>query len=207
MSKATVGTPDHETSQATVEDIVSMMDVGEPRKIALAEVTQATLKNNLGLQSSLVAPEIAAAQLRGERAKFEATFDASVTQGRTVSPQFYGERTIGVKNDSLTISPSLDVPLRTGGSVNLDWTVATQNFVTGGQAPAQGSAVSQPGISLEQPLLRGAGFAYNEASIVIAESNLGAERSAAQLLGALAETDVNKATRLNKLLSMEDGAP
>ena len=33
------------------------------------------------------------------------------------------------------------------------------------------------------------------------------ERSAAQLLGALAEADVNKATRLNKLLSTEGGVP
>ena len=164
----------------TIEAIIDLLDAGEPVKISLAEVTKATIQNNLDLQSSLVAPEIAAAQLRGEQAKFEATFTASVTQGRTVSPTFFGNETIGVKSDSTNFVPAMNVPLRTGGNLNLDWTVATQNNVTGFQ-PDQGTAISQPGITLEQPLLQGAGFAYNEASIVIAETTLGAERSDARL--------------------------
>lgn len=169
-----------EMTTRTIESIIDLLDAGEPAKISLAEVTKATIQNNLGLQSSLVAPEIAAARLRGEQAKFEATFTASVTQGRTVSPVFFGDETIGVKSDSTNLVPAVNVPLRTGGSLSLDWTVVTQNNITGFQ-PDQGTAVSQPGITLEQPLLRGAGFAYNEASIVIAETALGAERSDARL--------------------------
>lgn len=169
-----------EMTTRTIESIISLLDAGEPAKISLAEVTKATIQNNLGLQSSLVAPEIAAAQLRGEQAKFEATFTASVNQGRTISPTFFGDETIGVKSDSTNFVPAVNVPLRTGGNLSLDWTVVTQNNITGFQ-PDQGTATSRPGITLEQPLLQGGGFAYNEASIVIAETTLGAERSNARL--------------------------
>ncbi|MBK12216.1 MAG: hypothetical protein CL849_01655 [Crocinitomicaceae bacterium] len=177
---STPGNAENETSTRTIEAIVGLMDAGTPRKITLSEVTQSTIRSNLGLQSSLLAPEIAAAQLRGEQAKFEATFEASVNQGRTISPTFFPGETIGVKSDSTSFVPALNVPLRSGGTVNLDWTVATEDNITGIQ-PDEGNVVSQPGITLDQPLLRGAGFAYNEASIVIAESNFGAERSDARL--------------------------
>ena len=182
---ATLSTAEPESEPKTpagerIERIVTLMKTGQPRRIALAEVTQSTIRNNLGLQSALITPAIAAARVRAERAKFESTFEASVNQGRVVSPNFYGDRTIGVIEGSTSVQPSLNVPLRSGGEVVLDWTLATENFETDGQ-PDQGNAVSQPAISLEQPLLRGGGFAYNEASIVIAESALGAQRSAAQL--------------------------
>ena len=157
---------------AKVEKLLDLMSTGEPRGIGISEVRRSTIENNLAIQSSLVSPEVAAQQLRAERAKFESTFQASVSQSRTVDPSFYGNGTVDTETDVFTATPGLAVPLRSGGSVTLDWTVATDAYRTPG-APSSDVAESVPGISLQQPLLQGAGFEYNEASIVLAATQRG----------------------------------
>ncbi|MCP4835391.1 MAG: TolC family protein [Phycisphaera sp.] len=165
---------------AAIEGIISGLSEGHERNISLAQARRATLANNLGLQSALILPQIASQQLLAEEAKFQATFDASVTAQRVVTPVPAAE--IGLSNstaDMINLAPAVNVPLRTGGSIELDWTLSSQdtNFGDGSQL----SSSSAPGLRLEQPLLRGAGIAYNEASIVIAEANLGGQRSQAQV--------------------------
>ncbi|MAH64785.1 MAG: hypothetical protein CMJ27_14465 [Phycisphaerae bacterium] len=167
---------------AKVEQLLDLMSTGEPRGIGIADVRRSTIENNLAIQSSLVSPEVAAQQLRAERAKFESTFEASVTQSRTVNPTFYGNagQPPDTETNSFTATPGLAVPLRGGGSVTLDWTVSTDAFRTQG-TPTSEAAQSSPGISLQQPLLQGAGFEYNEASIVLAATQLGEANAQTQV--------------------------
>lgn len=165
---------------AAIESIIGGLSEGRDRDITLVQTRRATLANNLGLQSTLILPEIASQQLLAEEAKFQATFNASVTAQRVVSPVPAAQ--IGLSestSDTVNIAPAVNVPLRTGGSIDLDWTLSANNTNFGdGSQSFSGSA---PGLRLEQPLLRGAGIAYNEASIVLAEANLGEQRSQAQV--------------------------
>lgn len=182
-------------NEARFARIVEMVKIGEPTKIDLPTVRQRLLANNLGLQASLLGPEVATEQLRAEQAKFEATFALSAVRERNVSPQYYGDTAGDVRVDQWTIVPSLNVPLQTGGSINLDWTLGTSDY-QGDGATGNGSqkfSVAQPTIGLKQPLLRNAGFEYNEASIVLASANVGAQRSATQF------------AVINQLLSAEAG--
>jgi outer membrane protein len=174
-----------EKQSEKLSGIVALLKVGTPISIDLAQVRKATLENNLGLQSALIGPEIATEQLRAEQAKFQSTFTASVQQERTISPEWESTAvfTPGVQNE-LSVVPGLTVPLRTGGTVSLDWTVASSEFETLELGYGSYDAVtssSQPSISLSQPLLQGAGFDYNEASIVIAQASLGSQQGQAQL--------------------------
>jgi len=169
-------------AEADSDRLVALLRSGTPRPLALADVRTRTLANNLGIQATLLSPQVATQALRAEQAKFESTFTASVIDRRTVSPAYYGGPPINTESDALAIVPGLEVPLQTGGTVSLDWTLATQKFTTSDDTLGdQSFAYSQPSISLQQPLLRGAGIEYNQASIVLAEAQLGLERAAAQL--------------------------
>lgn len=174
------GDRDQEQHEAQMAHIVSMLKTGTPQHIELSSVRRSTLENNLGLQSSLLGPEIATEQLRAEQAKFESTFTASVQQQRTISRTYYGGAgLVDIETDSLSVVPGLTVPLRTGGTVSLDWTMGTRQYE--GSGATQASSMASPTISLQQPLLRTAGFDYNEASIVLAAANAGSQRGQAQL--------------------------
>ena len=162
-----------------VESILSLMSAGIPREIAISQVRRSTIENNLELQSSLVLPEIAAQQLRAERAKFQSTFTASVQQSRTIVPESTGP--VSLEEDQFQSVPALEVPLQSGGIVTLDWTITTEDISSSGVSSDQATTASSPGITFQQPLLRGAGVEYNEASIVIAGANLGVARAEAQV--------------------------
>ncbi len=178
---ADIGTDDDAGDQlARVESLVSLLATGASRGIDLAAVRRSTIENNLAIQSALVSPEVAAQGLRAERAKFESTFTAGITAQRTVNPAFYGDDTIDTETEVYSATPALQVPLRTGGTVVLDWTVATERNITP-VIEGQSFAGSSPGVSIEQPLLAGAGAEYNEASIVIAGTQLGMARAEAQV--------------------------
>ena len=166
---------DHESNLAR---IVTMLEPGEPMSIDLPAVRRSTLANNLGIQATLIGTDVASEELRAEEAKFQATFTASVEQQRTISPSYYGA-TSPTTSDRLVVNPGLNVPLRTGGMVSLDWSMGAASEDSDG-FPALDTASAQPEIRMTQPLLRGAGFDYNEASIVLASANLGAARGAAQ---------------------------
>lgn len=169
-----------EAAVARIEAMVSLLTTGKPRDIGLAEVRRSTIENNLRIQSSLILPRVAAQGVRAERAKFESTFTASVQQRRVVSPQYFGEL-FNVETEAFTAAPGLEVPLRSGGSVLLDWTVASSNNINGLTAEEDGFATSRPAVTLQQPLLKGAGVEYNEGSIVLADAALGGARAQAQV--------------------------
>ena len=161
-----------------VEGLLALMSTGEPRDLTLAQVRRSTIENNLSIQSSLILPKVASQQLRAEQAKFESTLTASVEQSRVVAPSTGLGPLVNAETDTFVAVPALEVPLRTGGSVSLDWTLSTTESQF--QNINDSFSGSQPGITFEQPLLRGAGLEYNEASIVIAGANLGVMRAEAQ---------------------------
>jgi outer membrane protein len=178
-AKKPSGTDAHLGSEAQLSHIVSMLRPGSPAEIDLQSVRRSTLANNLGLQASMLAPDVAAEELLAEQAKFQSTFTASVEQQSSLSPEYYGSSTVDVTSNSLTVTPGMTVPLRTGGSITLDWTMNAEQYIDG--ASDEAFTMVQPSISMTQPLLRGAGFDYNEASIVLASANLGSMRGEAQL--------------------------
>jgi outer membrane protein len=165
---------------ARVSDLLSRMSTGEPRDLDLVTVRRATIDNNLSIQSSLASPLIAEQQFFGERAKFQATFTASIIKSTITNPEFYGVEYIDVEGDSFGVTPGFEVPLRSGGTVQLDWSFGTEASRAAG-TPETEVATSQPTLQITQPLLRGAGIEYNEGSIAIAGAQLGMARSQAQL--------------------------
>ena len=121
-----VPTPDSDEAQVgRVEGLLALMSAGEPRELTLAQVRRSTIQNNLRIQSSLILPEVAAQQLRAEQAKFESTLTASVERSRIVAPDSAIGPLDEVETDTFTAVPTLEVPLRTGGRVSLDWTLSS----------------------------------------------------------------------------------
>ncbi len=176
----TPGSSSDAETMAAVSDLLSRMSIGEPRDLDLVTVRKATIDNNLSIQSSLVSPLIAEQQFMGETAKFEATFTASITKSVVTNPEYYGVDYIEVEGDSLSVAPGFEVPLRSGGTVQLDWSLSTEASRAPG-VPTTEVAISQPTLQITQPILRGAGTEYNEGSIAIAAAQLGMAQSQAQL--------------------------
>ena len=67
--------------------IAELAKTGETTSITLPETRRQTLQNNLSIQAVLLDPAIAKQAVRLQQAKFESTFNLSVTQTRTVGPQ------------------------------------------------------------------------------------------------------------------------
>ena len=174
--------------------IAELAKTGETTSITLPETRRQTLQNNLSIQAVLLDPAIAKQAVRLQQAKFESTFNLSVTQTRTVGPQFVPSKnnpptTFDSERTQFVAVPSVDVPLRSGGNLSVDWTTTTSL-----QSTAQGSssnAIVQPGVSITQPILRNAGYDYNESSIVIAQAGEARAEAATQysILSTLLEAE------------------
>jgi outer membrane protein TolC len=136
-------------------------------KMALEECRAVTLQNNLGLQSQLIAPAIAAASVDAEEAKFEASFYANTAFSATDTPgqqvkiadgTFFNSP--GSQYHNLNSSAGVQMPLRTGGT--LDFNLAdnrTHNLASTTNFDDDFT------FSLSQPLLKNAGQRVNMHSI------------------------------------------
>ncbi len=161
--------------------IAVLAKIGESMDITLLETRRQTLQNNLSIQAVLLDPAIAKQAVRLQQSKFESTFDLSVTQSRTVisipptqaSPEQTGEA------DQFIAVPSVNVPLRSGGNLSVDWTTSTGLQSSSGGGSTSNAAV-RPGVSITQPILRNAGYDYNESSIVIAQAGEARAEAATQ---------------------------
>jgi outer membrane protein TolC len=158
--------------------IAALAKAGESMDITLPETRRQTLQNNLSIQAVLLDPAIAKQAVRLQQAKFESTFNLSVTQSRTVAPLYNPPNSFTVESDLFVAVPSVNVPLRSGGNLSVDWTTATslQSETTSASSNAQ----VQPGVSITQPILRDAGYDYNESSIVIAQAGEARAEAATQ---------------------------
>lgn len=165
-----------------INRLIKVLEPGSKRDLSIAECRQATLNNNLDLQAQFIDPQIAQEVVREQQAKFESSFDLSVKTQRTINPAYnYGKGASVFKNDTLSAVPTLNVPLRTGGTVSLDWTVGAE--LTASSESSSIATVSQSDITLEitQPLLRDAWMDYNNASIVLAQAAVGSEEANTQV--------------------------
>lgn len=135
------------TTQATTQAAVEYT-------ITLEEVRQLALQNNLELKISRIAPTIARQGISEEEARFEAVFTTDVNYSLSDSPT--ASTLNGSSVRSLNITPGLQIPLRTGGTINLD--VPMNRFETDNQfSTLNPSYSSDVAASISQPLLRGGG--------------------------------------------------
>jgi outer membrane protein len=144
-------------SQPVTQRAVVSLTIEEARRLAL--------ENNLDLRVALVAPALARQTISAEEARFEAVFRTDASFATTDQPTSTALE--GSQGRVAALTPSLEIPLRTGGSINLSFPMSrseTDNtFST--LNPAYTSDLSA---SLTWPLLRGAGMAVNTAALRIA---------------------------------------
>ncbi len=137
-------------------------------ELSLARCRAWALADNLDLAASLVNPAIADAQVSAAEARFEWLLfgNAGYTElERPTSTLLEGTSTEGV-NGRLGVA----LPLRTGGTITLDY--GSNRFETDNSfATLNPSYDADAGVSLSQPLLRGAGVRVNTAPIHITRLN------------------------------------
>lgn len=123
------------------------------------------LANNLDLRVALVDPLIAGESLRAERAKFDAVFQPFARFRNDDRPTL--QTTSANQQEVLSLGAGVDIPLRTGGRVSVDY---AQSRTESGQAIFTASQLfsSDATVSISQPLLRNAGRGAATASIQIA---------------------------------------
>ena len=151
-------------------------DVNEAREVppkelelTLEECRALTLENNLDLKVQLINPALAAERVSEQEAQFEAAFYSNLIFSKTDTPvASFLDEISGSQVDYTSTNLGVQVPLRTGGTINFD--LADSRAKTGSIwsefDPSYGSDMS---VSISQPLLRGAGKRANTYAIRIAE--------------------------------------
>ncbi|MBC7772184.1 MAG: TolC family protein [Pyrinomonadaceae bacterium] len=170
LSKYVVPVPPEaqRSEPAEIQKPKSRFEGMESLELSLEKVRAATLENNMDLKVALVDPLIADESLRREEAKFEAVFRPGVRYREDDSPTL--NTTSSNQQNSLDFSAGVDIPLRSGGRVSVDFNEGmreTNNpFVTLNSSYTSGLA-----FSVSQPLLRNAGRRANTHSIRIAAND------------------------------------
>ncbi len=162
------GTDPITVDQATEEAIARLADRPPPplrAEVGLADVRMSALANNLDLKVELVDPSISQANVDIEEAKFEWTFFGSARQTRSDEPVEFA--TQSGQADVSRFNFGVDIPLRTGGRVVVDFPFGRSdtNNVFSVINPAFDAGVR---FSITQELLRGAGLQANAYSIKVA---------------------------------------
>jgi outer membrane protein TolC len=151
-------------------------DVNEARKVppkelelTLEECRALTLENNLDLKVQLINPALAAERVSEQEAQFEAVFYSNLTFSKTDTPvASFLDEISGSQVDYTSTNLGVQVPLRTGGTINFD--LADSRAKTGSfYSIFDPSYSSDMSVSISQPLLRGAGKRANTYAIRIAE--------------------------------------
>jgi outer membrane protein len=156
--------------------------------VSLEQARAWALEHNLDLKVALIDPTIANERLNEEEAKFESTFSVSFRESRFDQPTDTALEGNQFENRNLT--PSVTVPLRTGGTVTLD--LPMERRETDNQfATLNPSFASTARFSISQPLLRNAGRRANTHSIrVLAlESQISEAQTKLSVIRQLAELD------------------
>ena len=137
-------------------------------ELTLAQCRAWALADNLDLAASLINPAIADAEVSAAEARFEWLLfgNANYTEAeRPTSTLLEGTSTEGL-NGRLGVA----LPLRTGGTVTADY--GSNRFETDNSfAILNPSYDADAGVSLSQPLLRGAGVRVNTAPIHVTRLN------------------------------------
>ncbi|MGB2866138.1 MAG: TolC family protein [Sedimentisphaerales bacterium] len=158
---------DEEKAPADVNDVNEVPP--KELELTLEQCRALTLENNLDLKVQLINPAVAAEKVSQQEAQFEAAFYSNLTFSKTDTPSAsFLDEISGSQVDYTSTGLGVQVPLRTGGTVNFD--LADSRAKTGSIHqvfdPSYGSDMS---VSISQPLLRGAGKRANTYAIRIAE--------------------------------------
>ncbi len=149
-------------------------------ELSLEQSRALALENNLQLQTALISPAIAGAQLSAEEAKFEAAFFAGVNWAKSevpngtvtqVSPGVFLPTIIPSRNERMMTDLGVQMPLRTGGTLTFDVTDAWTKDLMADPNKAGPSYNDTAAASISQPLLRDAGQWVSTYSIRIAAYN------------------------------------
>jgi outer membrane protein len=138
----------------------------EKIEVSLEQCRAWTLANNLDLKVQLIAPAIAAQQVNAEEAKFESSFFSNLNYTNVSQPTSVLIDQAS-KYKSGTVDVGVDVPLRTGGTVQFD--LADSRTTSNFDPLFPVSYTARSSFSISQPLLRGAGNRVNTYSIRILE--------------------------------------
>jgi outer membrane protein len=128
----------------------------------LPETRTIALKNNLGLKVQLLAPAIAQEAYNASRAFYEPSFHTAFYLSKTDRPVASALQAVeGASNEYISITPGVDIPLQTGGSLTFDLADSRAKGDTYIYSPSYGPRFTA---SVSQPLLRGAGLENNSGS-------------------------------------------
>jgi len=179
---------DTQTAASGVDRARESYENAEQVELTLADARGAALEHNLGLESTLIAPEIAAQRVNEEWARFESVFTLSALYSETDTP--VAVTTTGSQAEFLSITPGVQVPLLTGGTASIDLPyrrTATNNpFAT--LNPAYETDLE---FSLSHNLLRGAGRRATTHAIRLAEYDrqISAAQTKLEVIRVLADVD------------------
>ncbi|MFC1780974.1 TolC family protein [Planctomycetota bacterium] len=140
--------------------------IGEELELTLEQCRALTLENNLELKIQLIAPTIAAERVNQQETQFEAAFTANASFSKTDTPT--STTLSGSQGENSNVNLGVQVPLRTGGTVNFD--IADSRSKTDNVfSTLNPSYRSDFTASISQPLLRNAGRRISTYSIQIAK--------------------------------------
>jgi outer membrane protein len=152
--------------------------VGQPAEsieLQLAEVRAAALANNLDLKVELVNPSIDQEAVHEEEARFEALLYGSITHSKSDRPSWVFDG-VAQQSQSTSYDAGVTIPLRTGGTVTVDFPLTrfddqTMPTSSSGGTPATIDPSYDAGLefSISQPLLRNAGIRVNTHAIRVAK--------------------------------------
>lgn len=156
--------------------------------LTLEQCRALTLENNLDLKVQLIAPAIAAQNLSEQEAKFEAAFYSNLAFVKTDT--LSSTSLTASKSEYAAIDFGVEVPLRTGGTINFDM-VDSRTKTNNQFATVNPSYASDASISISQPLLKNAGKRASTYAIRIAdyERQITDARTKLEVIRVIADVD------------------
>lgn len=174
--------------EATASEGYSLQEPAERIEFSIADIRAAALESNLDLQVELISPSIAQTSVDEEEAKFDSTFNFSARRQKFDAPTALSTQASKATIDSF--SAGLDIPLRGGGTFNIDFPIneTTTNNIFSTLNP---SVTSDLRFSLSQPLLRNFGEYLNTHTIRVAKHQyqIASARTKLEAIRILANAD------------------
>ena len=163
-------------------------DIEDRVELGLDQARAYTLENNLDLRVALINPAAAAQDVREQEAAWEAV--AGIDARWTETDQPTADQLTGSQIESQTLTPRVDVPLRTGGNIRLSAPISSSR--NNNQFTTLNPAINTDlEFSISQPLLRGGGRQANTHFLRVASFQQGIElaRTKLEVIRQLANAD------------------
>jgi outer membrane protein TolC len=156
--------------------------------LSIEEARQMALANNLDLKVELLSPTIAKQAVSEEAAQFEAVFTTNANYANLDQPT--NTELEGSQVESFNLTPGLQIPLVSGGTINLS--VPIERFKTNNEFSTLNPSYSSDVVAqISQPLLQGAGVDANARGIRIAFYNyqISEAQTKLEVIRVLADAD------------------